>query len=135
MPRDYYCKGYWMLKATKSHYQYFCKQVNHWIRVFGLLEWRIFFEYSEEYSGDILAECSWDYEAKTALFRFYSDWTQATLDNDHIDEIAFHEVCELLLNRVNDLLTPYYSDRVSTAELHHIIHILSNVILPQNKKD
>lgn len=124
-----------MIRATKSHYQYFCKRVHYWLKIFGLLEWRVSFEYLEEYGGDILAECSWDYEDKTAMFNFYADWSQVVLDDEHIDEIAFHEVGELLLNRINDLLTPQYSNKLITAEIHQIIHTLANVVLPQNKKD
>lgn len=119
------------MKTTKAHFRLFQKQCEMWLDTFGLKAWEPY--YLHESLSDIgeAVEAIAIYEATARNVTFYlnTDWN-SEINDQAITRAAFHEVCELLLGKLNDLAKGRYvrEDDIDEAS-HGVIRTLENVML------
>jgi len=114
-------------KTTKQHFEIFKKNCQKWINIFGLKEWRVDFRhgtYSEHSYGSIY----WDYSGKCATIYLTEEWDEE-VDLKQLEKTAFHEVCELLLCVLFDMVDKdKYSYDEKVKEFHTVIRRLENSV-------
>lgn len=120
-------------ETTDKHFEYFKKRVKYWLREFGLIGWRVFFEHGEADIGNNergYAKVDFDIDGRNATFTLGLNWESLKPTKALIDHSAFHEVCELLLGRLRVMAYSRFvnSDEIK-EEVHAIIRTLENVIL------
>ena len=118
--------------TTKKQFKIFQDQVIKWLEYFGLKGWQVHFIHKKT---DARAKLIFNCVGRIATFILSADWSKIDDDGiqitDHdIRKCAFHEVCELLLGRLNDMAKQRFNlDELDVdEELHHIIRTLENVI-------
>jgi len=110
-----------MYKTTKKDFAIFKAEAKKWIKYFGLTEWEYYWEHSDI---DSTARCQFNCSEMTALIILA---TEMDVKQD-FKLSAFHEVCELLLAPMTDLVLEQYSIAKSCSVTHNIIHRLENSI-------
>jgi hypothetical protein len=101
----------------------------HWIEAFGLKDWEVSIEFSDD-NPDMRAWCTASVmETRIAVLGLTRTWSYKP-SQDELRRCAFHEVLELLLMpirlRVMDI--PGVDSRVLDEEAHRVIRILENSI-------
>lgn len=91
------------MRTTKAHYKFFDAQVQSWVNYFGLSSsWKVFTQHSDLQSN-ALAETACDYPSKTATIFLSKDWEDNEITKKELDETAFHEVCEIILDLLDNM--------------------------------
>ena len=119
------------MKTTKKHFEIFKKEVEKWIKNFGLFDWEIQVEHGNISNNDNSAECQYNIMAKNAVLRLNTNFTetQPFTDKD-VRAAAFHEVAELLLCRLGFLAeNRYITYNEIEIERHSIIARLLNYMI------
>ena len=116
-----------MNKTTKKHFAIFQKECEKWIEIFGLKGWEVCFEHEEEKNK--LATINYDVVGRLAIFTLSTYWKR-TISNYELKRSGFHEVCELLLGRLNIMITQRYdlNEQEQEEEIHAIVRTLENVM-------
>lgn len=119
-----------MAKTTKKHFDLFVKEAKKWIDFWGLTDWRIYF-YHEDWSdayGDAKAWYSWDIAGHVGSLCLNTSWKCDLCENE-VRKTAFHEVCHILLGRLDVLATRrYLREGELEEEVHAIIRRIENCI-------
>jgi len=119
------------MKTTKAHYELFKEECEYWIDKFNLREWRVSYRWElTSNDNEAMAEYNAHYQAKKVLITFSKKIIQThDKTNDLIREIAFHEICELLLVplRAQAAWRGYDEDERESAT-HSIIHRLFRLL-------
>lgn len=123
-----------MTKTTPEHFSLFKKECRHWIDRFGLRDWNVTFRQMDIENSDpdsvTGAECVADLKGRVAALVLQADWRDVEVTNRLVREMAFHEVCHLLLWCLMQLaLRRSVSEEDIQAEVHAVIRRLENVIL------
>jgi hypothetical protein len=118
-----------MFKTNEKQFKIYKKEVKKWIKIFGLYGWTIKYIHDQPILGDGLAGVLPDLDARTVVFILNEDWVIPPKKKD-IKLVAFHEVMELLLFRLNTLAKARYmqSEYDIDEEIHNIIKIFENRI-------
>ncbi len=87
-------------KTTKRHFKLFCDEARKFIDIFGLAGWEVYFEH-KKYISDALALCVTDQQGRTCTIALSTEWVELKPTDLEVRKAAFHEVCELLLSRLN----------------------------------
>lgn len=121
------------MKTTPKHFALFKKECQYWIDKFGLKEWDIAFQQMNLESNDpdsvTGAQCVADLKNRVSAIVLQADW-DIKVTNRMVKQMAFHEVCHLLLWRLVWLAQQRsISEGEATAEAHTIIRRLENGIL------
>ena len=108
------------MKTTAKEYASFKKQVTKWAKLLAP-EYKIYFQWGK---SEGYAEVCWNKEGAVATMR---------LGKEHdfpfeINEIAFHEVCHLLLSRFQSEAKPFLAAQFLNEIEHEIIRKLEKVI-------
>ncbi len=120
------------MKTSKKDFQLFVKECNKWIKIFGLLEWQIHHEHSNEYKDD-RAWCRYHHTAKIATFGLTINWSYKPSASE-IELCAFHEVMELFLAGLDYMAKRReFDENMIIAETHRIIRTMENVVYPALK--
>ena len=119
------------MKITPEHFEIFKKECQKWIEIFGLKNWQI--NYVHKKLEKARARTSFNCVGGIATIFLNTNWDEdATyyFDVNDIRKSAFHEVCELLLGRLNNMVEQRYALHGEDAEeeVHRIIRILENVL-------
>ncbi len=129
-------------QTTEKHFKLFCNIASKWIEKFGLLDWEIKFEHSEENTdmdiniddntdiseGETLARTLNDVVNKWALFKLYVDWGDLKPTKEEIELVAIHEVYELLYAKLRWFARTEAVDADIVDEaIHSVIRTLENV--------
>ncbi len=114
------------MKTTKTDFAYFKKYVKKWVDVFELNDWKVYFEQVE--MDDFIGYCTADVCNRMVTITLGLDWN-SEITKKSLDEVAFHEVVELLLAPYHNIaqersFSPSSLEKVS----HQIIRTLENVI-------
>ena len=118
------------MKLTQKHFEIFKKECLKWIDFFGLVQWQIHFTFK---SLENRAQIAFNCVSGCATIILSSKWEENSKDfiNDYnIRKAAFHEVCELLLGRLNDMVSQRYglNEGDVDEEIHRIIRTLENKV-------
>jgi len=118
-----------MPTTTKAHFELFKTECQKWQKFFGLLSWRIMYLH-EEPRSKAMASCATSLSQRVATIRLNPKWPREELNDKIIKETAFHEICELLLTRLDHYMTARFviDDSDFEEALHEVIRTLENVI-------
>lgn len=120
-------------KTNTKHFSQFRKAVLRFVGLFGLKEWAVTFCHND--LNGALANCSHHTQARSVCFNFGRDWRYDCPDKEMIEQVAFHEVCELLTSEYRDIINADISNeqKHQWAERvdHALIRRLENVVLPR----
>jgi len=121
------------VKISKKQFELFKKEVLKWLDIFGMKNWQVHFEQRkiEENRAQITFNCV----SGIAVFTLSTNWDEQNLafvTDENVCKSAFHEVCELLLGRLNDMTEQRYNlSRLDVEEeIHRIIRTLENTVFP-----
>ncbi len=103
-------------EATGEHFDTFKKEVEYWIQYFGMIDWELHIENTEE--EDALGTCYGSIEHKLAGINLSSVWDEEPTEI-RIKQIAFHEVTELFLYPLRMIM---YERIVTEKEIENAIH-------------
>ena len=117
------------MKTTKAHFKLFDKHVSKWAEVFKLsAQWKIFTSHVELNDQDSLAETTCDYPAKTATMFLNKIWANTEVTERELDETAFHEILEIILDKMDSMAKlSCIGDVVDTAR-HGVIQTFTSTI-------
>lgn len=117
--------------TTTEHFDIFQKEALKWLDFFGLKGWDVHFSH-RKLNGD-RARIIFNGVGRVATIFLNTHWTEEDgilfTDKD-IRKSAFHEVCELLLGRLNQMASQRFNlDALDIEEeIHQIIRTLENVV-------
>lgn len=111
--------------GKKERIKYFKKCVKYWIKYFGLFTWDIVIDGGEDTT--CLAWACWHEigEGRRASIYYNKKWIKRERNKKELNKTAFHEVCEVFLSRVRDLMAKW-NTKNSDEQIHYIIHFLEN---------
>jgi hypothetical protein len=126
------------MKTSKEDFELFKTECWKWIRFFGLTNWQISFIHINSQT-DHQAWIEDDLADKSVMFLLNRNWIddKSFYCKNEIKVLAFHEVCELLLTKLDD----YAKDRFGVIEKdingarHEIIHSLENSVYEKLKSE
>jgi (p)ppGpp synthase/HD superfamily hydrolase len=124
------------MKTSKAHFRLFDKQISKWLEVFSLgSQWKVFVTHVE-LMGRSMAETECDYPGKTATIFLNKVWEDTEVTEKEIDETAFHEVLEIVLDKLDSMAKiSCQRDKVDEAR-HDVIQMLTCTIFdPLYKKE
>ena len=105
--------------TTDEDFAYFKKRVNHWLLFWGLSNWRVYVEHDKV--DNALADCSADLDGYVATIRLSTSWNRTKPTHEAIDTTALHEVCHVLLDRLEINAGDRYVTRDEIKESGHEI--------------
>ena len=128
---------------TEKHFKYFTKCASFYQRKLGLSDWSVayHFETEEELKDEdcnnttYLAYTNWNSKSRAASITLSSDWKGVKVTGTLIRTVAYHEMLELLMVEIYELLDPTYSDAVSCSAVHKIIRALENAKFGPNTRE
>jgi len=118
------------MKTTAKHFKVFKKEVEKWIPLLGIMDWRIVIEHRNlRDSRDNLAWTLIDSAQKSCTIALSIDWTNNKIVIDTLKRCAFHEVCHIRFAILDDMMTDrgYDQDEVDKI-VHGFIYTLENCI-------
>ncbi len=115
-------------KTGKRHFKVFCDEARKFIDIFGLAGWEVYFEH-KKYLSTELAVCITDQQGRTCTISLSPEWVELKPTDLEIRKAAFHEVCELLLSRLNTFAKDrFVRESQIDEESHSIIRTLERVL-------
>ena len=116
-------------KLTKTDFETFKKECEKWIKVFGLLDWDVKYQFAE--MEGTAGRCIANYVGCNATIVFSPEFITGELTDkrSHIKETALHEVLELLLYPLTSLTGERtFDDGEVTHQTHRVIQRLMKVL-------
>ena len=115
------------VKTTKKDFKLFKEEVRKWLIPFVLRDWEIYFLHKTVEGA--VAGMGHVEDAKTATFFLSEDWECHEITPYEIKKAAFHEVMELFLVPLKDLVEKrYIIESEIPPATHGIIHVLENLL-------
>ena len=112
-------------KTTRKDFEEYRAAVEKWLGVFGIKDWCVTFKHEDDENF-----CAWTVHnpnARNVGFGLSKEYDDDF--NQSMDELAFHEVCHLLLAPLSDLIDRReFSTTQNTIEEHRIIHMLQKIV-------
>ena len=116
------------MKTSTKDFDYFIKEVSYWIPKLNLQNYGIIFVHMELEQKESMAWVDVSLENKTATFGLSTDWNWLKPDRYHLSKNAFHECCELMLYKLDNSLTEFYSYKYVNEMRHEVIRTLESVL-------
>lgn len=118
------------MKTTKKQFNEFKKECQKWIKTFGLLGWRFYFEHADEERGNACAYITFPEHPEGRVFTIglpvNIDMELADID---IMRSAFHEVMEALLYKIRFLAKArYVQPEEIDEEIHNLVRTLESAV-------
>ena len=115
-------------KTSKRHFKLFCDEINKFVDIFGLVGWEVYFEH-KQYLSNVQAVCITDQQGRTCTIALSTEWIALKPTDLEVRRAAFHEVCELLLSRLNTFAKyRFVKESQIDEESHNLIRILERVL-------
>jgi len=125
MPKSMREKTY---KTSKRHFKLFCDEARKFMDIFGLMGWEVYFEH-KQYLSNEQALCITDQQGRTCTMALSTHWVALKPTDLEVRKAAFHEVCELLLSRLNTFSKQRFVEESQIdEESRNIIRILERVL-------
>jgi hypothetical protein len=124
-----------MFKTTKKHFRVFKSECAYWIRTFGLIDWEVYY-FHENNSDNDRAWLTQKVVGRVCGLFLGKNWGSIKPTKRLVRLAAFHEVCELLLTRL-DIEAKFrfaLEDNVNEAR-HAVIRVLEKVIWEAYSKE
>jgi len=121
-----------MHKTTTAHFEIFKKACQKWVAEFGLTDWRIIYEHSDELDDDAAALCAAQPIDRVACIMLSTNWDTEEPTEQMVRLAAFHEVTELLtMGLYEKAMSRSIVEQDVMAENHILIRRLENFMLRQ----
>ena len=120
-----------MATTTRKDFDYFNKRCRLWADWWGLTEWDLRIKHDDA-DDDCEAACWTQNESRIAQIFLNSEVDDRGFD--HIDKLAFHEICELLLADLRGCAYETVSQKVVEKENHNVVNRLENAVFPVVRK-
>ena len=117
-----------MAKTTKKDFEFFNREASHWLARLNLMDYGVTFVHVGLEDSKCLAWTSVSLEDKVATIGLATDWDWLEPDSYHLSKSAFHECCELMLYKLHDKLTEFYSCGYVDEIRHEVIRTLESII-------
>jgi len=114
-------------KITEEHAAKFAYYVLDWQEKLSLSNYKIYISMKHNRDENTYAETESSSEYKTATIEINDYWVTDPTD-EFLDEIAFHEVSEILLYPMGEALEKFYSKEYINILTHNIIRTWENLI-------
>lgn len=116
--------------------QFFTNEVQYYIEYFGLVDWKLFVNEIDKEEvikeKELCATCYvGDIENRTVAISYNKDWIDEENCLKTISQVAFHEVMELMLSKLNAFSNSrefFIPESIITEEIHKIIRTLENKV-------
>jgi len=123
------------MKTTKKHFKMFKKECRKWIKIFGLLGHKFYFQH-EDIVGSQIAYCIFPNNHEDRVFTIgLTRNLKCGYSLINIKRSAFHEVMEAFLYRIRNLAScRYLAPEEIEDEIHNIVRTLENVMHQQSPR-
>jgi len=115
--------------------QFFTNEVQYYIEYFGLIDWKLFVNEINEVEKEKESLCATCYvgeiENRNVVISYNKEWIEEENCLQTISRVAFHEVMELMLSRLNGFASTrdfYVSEAMIIEEIHKIIRTMENKV-------
>ena len=112
---------------NQTHLKKFQKYVKKWRDHFGLKQYRLTVNMCELSDDEYAAETSVDKNNSFAIISLSKNIDK--LPDKILNEIALHEVLEILLDSLRSMSSRHYNWQLVDREVHRVIRTLENVTL------
>jgi hypothetical protein len=112
--------------TNKKHYNFFITECKRYQKVLSLYDWQIYYSHMKNESN--LAWCNANEDGANATISLNTDWSYTEPTNEELSRCAFHEVCELLLWKLDEMARIGCSPKRCNEERHAIIRRLENTV-------
>ncbi len=117
-----------IFRTTKKHFKLFKCECRKWIRIFGLYGWEVYY-FHEDDGTDHRAWASYKTTGRVCSLCLSTNWGTMYPTKRLVRLAAFHEVCELLLARMNtEAKYRFASEEVVDEAAHEVIRVLEKVV-------
>lgn len=116
-------------KTTVAQFKMFQEECLKWQKFFGLMEWKLYFDHCK--LDDLCGQVRFNVVDGVATISMNTEAGELGLDNDFmVRQTAFHEICELLLARLEQMAGQRYdlNELEIREESHRIIRRLENSV-------
>jgi hypothetical protein len=114
--------------TTEEHFATFKAECQKWIEIFGLKGWRIEYKHSGS-DPNSRAWCELKWQSRCGTIALTRDWGEDKISAFAIKQCAFHEVCEVLLERMKWIAERRQFSEWELLEANHeVIRILENAV-------
>uniref|UniRef100_A0A6M3JHW5 Uncharacterized protein n=1 Tax=viral metagenome TaxID=1070528 RepID=A0A6M3JHW5_9ZZZZ len=117
-----------MNKTSKKDFDFFVAETSYWLVRLNLQDYGVVFVHMELESEKTQAWVEVSLKDKIATFGLSVDWDWMTPSNYYLSKSAFHECCELMLYKLHDSLTKFYSYKYVNEMRHEVIRTLESVL-------
>jgi hypothetical protein len=122
--------------TTQQKIQFFTNEVQYYIEYFGLIDWKLFVneinKEEVEKEKELCATCYvGEIENRHVVISYNKEWINEENCLQTISQVAFHEVMELMLSRLNAFSNSrefYIPESIIIEEIHKIIRTLENKV-------
>lgn len=125
------------MKTTKRHFEIFKRECEKWIKIFGLVDWEVWYEHKKLKHENWLAQHASNVVGRNIWYALNTEWDQAVPLTEHeIKASAFHEVFESRMANLRAIAKERsLNDDELDEEIHAIVKLIQNVLwLPTVKK-
>lgn len=118
------------MRTVKKDFVYFKQQCEAFLEQFGLKHWEVAYTHRLEKDHDARSTCVADPEHGMCLINLAVDWGELEpVSRRGLKKCALHEVAELMLWPIRELLREFYAEKVVNDKIHYVIRILENTYL------
>jgi hypothetical protein len=114
---------------TDEHFDIFVEEFNYWVSRYSLNNWEFHFYFGLDDSQDESARAVIfrDHPGRICLVFLNSTWVGTEPTEELLRHSAYHEACEMLLSKLNDLAQSRSCLREELEEaIHSVIRTLEN---------
>lgn len=116
--------------TTEKHFEIFQKECLYWIKKLSLLRFEFFFANDEI---EDRADVSINDSSKIVIITLSKKWYNIEPTSKTIRRCAFHEICEVLLNKICEIaLRRDFKVNDLEAETHSIIRLMENIFFVED---
>ncbi len=115
-------------RTTKKHFKLFKSECERWLQTLGLIDWDVYYSNETDLDGN-WAWAAPNIEARIVTLGLSREWGRWKPTKRRVREVAFHEVCELLIAPLDAEARARYANEARINETRHeIIRVLEKVI-------
>lgn len=109
-----------------KHFNFFVSECKRFQRILSLMDWVL--HYAHIKGGELLAWCNAEETAGAATIFLNTEWIDNKPTKEELSRFAFHEVCEVLLWKLDEMAGVGCSRNRCNQERHAIIRRLENTV-------
>jgi len=112
--------------TTEKDFRLFADSFYYWMDMLGMGDWKCYFFHRKIAS---LAMAQFDAVGRGVSITFSTDWGAVEATPDMLNQVAFHEACEVLLSQLRTMSNNRTAIPIETDEaVHVVIRRLENLV-------